>query len=177
MAKKTELKDRASALYFMRHAEAGEHDSKRWPDDSQRPLTPEGLKQARKAAAGLRRSGLRLTRVYSSPYVRARQTAEAAAEELKFKEKIAFTPALEPGGDFGELEALLRKTDHETVLLVGHEPSIGHFVSCLLGEDDGLPIEFEKAAVCRLDVVSRSPLKATLRWFLPPRLAKQLRKK
>ena len=165
------------SLYFMRHAEAGVHDPRRWPDDSQRPLTGDGVKQARKAAAGLRRAGFRLTKIYSSPYVRARQTAEAAAIELEFDGKIIFTKAMEPDGNYGELEKIvLRLEDGEKVLFTGHEPSISSFVSRLLTEDASLPMVFEKSAVCRLDVTGRSPLKTKLRWFLPPRLAKKIRK-
>lgn len=166
------------SLYFMRHAEAGELDPRRWPDDSERPLTPEGVEQARKAAKGLRQSGLRVTKIYSSPYVRAKQTAEAAAKELKFDGKISFTDALTPHGDFDELKDILRGLGKdEKVLLTGHEPSISAFVSRLLVMDAGLPIQFDKAAVCRLDVTGRSPLETSLRWFLTPRLAKKLRTK
>lgn len=169
---------KALSLYFMRHAEAGEHDPRRWPDDSKRPLTDEGVDQARRAAKGLRAAGLRVTKIVSSPYVRARQTAEAAAKELRYEGKIDLTRALEPDGDFERLEDVLLEFDEgDQVLLTGHEPSISYFVSRLLIDDEGLPIQFSKAAVCRLDVVDRKALKTSLRWFLTPKIARKIRKK
>lgn len=161
----------------MRHAEAGDHDPSRWPDDSQRPLTEEGLKQARDAAKGLRRSGLRVTKIVSSPYARARQTAEAAARGLDYEGKIELARAMEPGGTPERLEKEIEKLeDGDRALFVGHEPSISAFMAALSG-GGGLSVEFKKAAVCRLDAVSRAPMRFVLRWFLTPRLAARLEKK
>ena len=42
-------------IYLVRHAYAGHADAAKWPDDSARPLTEDGIRKFRSAAAGLRR--------------------------------------------------------------------------------------------------------------------------
>ena len=56
--------------------EAGAATGPAWPDDSQRPLTQKGISRFRDIAARLAARGIRVGAVFSSPYVRARQTAE-----------------------------------------------------------------------------------------------------
>ena len=67
-------------LLIVRHAIAFERDSRRWRDDGERPLSPEGMVRARKAAAGLKNIAERPQCVLSSPLVRARQTAAILTE-------------------------------------------------------------------------------------------------
>jgi len=62
-------------LLIVRHAIAFEADARRWPDDSERPLSPQGLARARKAAAGMKQLVRAPGRVLVSSLVRARQTA------------------------------------------------------------------------------------------------------
>ena len=68
-------------LYLVRHAIAGHADHARWPDDTQRPLTEEGIARFQPAARGLARIVPTVERVLSSPWVRAWQTAEILQEE------------------------------------------------------------------------------------------------
>jgi phosphohistidine phosphatase len=67
-------------VYLVRHAAAFERDPDRWPDDSQRPLTPEGEEEFRLAARGLARMASRVDAILSSPYRRAWRTAEILSE-------------------------------------------------------------------------------------------------
>ncbi len=63
-------------LLIVRHAVALERDRHRWRDDGARPLSPAGLRRARKAAAGLKEFSKAPDRLLTSPLVRARQTAQ-----------------------------------------------------------------------------------------------------
>src|SRR5258708_35952539 len=63
-------------LLIVRHAIAFERDRHRWRDDGARPLSPAGIRRARKAAAGLKELSKAPDRVLTSPLVRARQTAQ-----------------------------------------------------------------------------------------------------
>ena len=65
-------------LYLVRHGLAEERGEK-WPDDTKRPLTEEGIVRMRKAARGLARLGVAVDVVLTSPLVRARQTADIVA--------------------------------------------------------------------------------------------------
>src|SRR2546421_8460445 len=62
-------------LLVVRHAIAFEHSASRWPDDAERPLSPQGAARARKAALGLKRITRPPAQVLVSPLRRTRQTA------------------------------------------------------------------------------------------------------
>src|SRR5581483_896815 len=54
-------------LLIVRHAIAFERDRRRWPEDSERPLSPAGIRRARRAAAGLKELIAAPERVLTSP--------------------------------------------------------------------------------------------------------------
>ena len=69
-------------LYIARHAWAGESGDPRWPDDSQRPLTPEGMERYDEVVQALVERGFAPKQIVTSPYVRCRQTADMIAEHV-----------------------------------------------------------------------------------------------
>ena len=84
-------------LYLIRHGVAEER-GKDWPDDSQRPLTPDGIARLHKVARGLNALDIGFDQIVTSPLVRTRQTADVFAEDLKTKPPIATSDALAPAG-------------------------------------------------------------------------------
>ena len=93
-------------LLILRHAIAFPRDPKRWPDDSERPLTMEGVKRARRAAAGLKRIAKRPALVLTSPLVRARDTAAIFAQTAHWPEATECA-ALSPDGPPEEVLEML----------------------------------------------------------------------
>src|ERR1041385_6701234 len=94
-------------LYLVRHGVAFDADAAQWPDDSQRPLTPEGQKRFSSAARGLKELVPAVDVVLSSPWVRAWTTAEllqkdpgwpapVACEALAEHEPAEILQALQP---------------------------------------------------------------------------------
>ncbi len=69
-------------LYIVRHAIAAPHGTPGIPDDDG-PLTEEGIKKMRQAAAGLRSLDYVPELILTSPLLRARQTAEILMEPLE----------------------------------------------------------------------------------------------
>src|SRR5438093_5262630 len=69
-------------LFLIRHGIAAARDLVRWPDDRERPLTPEGHERFRRAARGLGKIAQPVKRVFSSPLARAWETAEILHEEI-----------------------------------------------------------------------------------------------
>jgi phosphohistidine phosphatase len=163
-------------LYLMRHADAGEADPRRWPDDGRRPLSEAGHREHAVVAAALRRMGLRFDRLLTSPLVRARQTADVIAAASDPMPPLVVVEALAPGGAqaavLGELEKHAKKT---RIAIVGHEPGIGELAARLIGLRHA--IEFKKGAVCRIDVDTLPPTTpGELRWLLPPRVLRSIRR-
>jgi len=159
-------------LYVLRHAEAVPRGTPGYRHDSDRPLTKDGVNTMRRAAKGMRRLKLDFDLILSSPYVRARRTAEITAEVLGAKEKLKFSDHLASDGDSRKLVAELNRDypGRENVLLVGHEPHLSQLICVLIGCRSGTALTLKKGGLCKLSVVSlRFGPCAHLDWLLTPR--------
>lgn len=157
-------------LYILRHAKAGER-SARFPDDSKRPLTPDGEKEMFRVAKGMRKMELSFGLILSSPFVRAKRTAEIVAEVFK-SNKLRLSKNLASGADARDLIHELNDDYHsfKNILLVGHEPYLSKLISRLSASDERLSLHFKKAGLCKLTVGElRFGRCATLEWLLTPK--------
>lgn len=157
-------------LILMRHAEAEEYDPLRYPDDSLRPLNKDGVKTQGKVAKALKRMGLKPARIFTSPRLRARQTAEITAELFGLQTVLVESPAL--GKEYSVtavLKLLAGCGAEETVLCVGHEPDLSELGGALLSPGHNLGIKFVKSGVMgvRFDGPPK-PGTATLIYFYRP---------
>jgi phosphohistidine phosphatase len=161
-------------LYLIRHGVAAER-GKDWPDDSKRPLTPDGIARLRKSARGLNALGVGFDQIVTSPLVRTRQTADVFSEELKDHPPITTADALAPAGSSASvIQEITRHARKARVALVGHEPNLGELAAQLIGART--PIEFKKGGICRIDFDVLPPKGAgALRWFLTPKILRALR--
>jgi len=163
-------------LLIVRHAIAFERNPKRWPDDGERPLSPDGMLRARKSAAGLKRIAERPVRVLTSPLVRAKQTAAILTDCAgwpKAVECVELSPVETPEA---VLEAL-RGIRDKRIAVVGHQPSLGQLIAlCLPGGVRPEAFDLKKTGVASLSF-NDSPRAghATLHWFLPPRILRAVR--
>lgn len=162
-------------LYVVRHAGTHKRDARRWPDDSRRPLTAEGEKKFRSAAAGLVSIVPAVDVVLSSPYERAWRTAEVLAQLGWPSPKVCeeLEPERLPGETLGALEPY---TGASAVAVIGHNPHLESFVSYLTaGSVDGLTIAIKKGGVARISVGGTlSPGGGELRWLLAPAILREL---
>jgi len=154
----------------MRHADAGDADPRRWPDDRDRPLSDEGRAEHRLVAQALRRMGVSFDRLLSSPLVRARQTAAITAEVYGGGEP-ELTEALgdraTPEALFGRLRDLGRD---QTALCVGHEPFLSGLAALLIAPAGRVRIEVLKSGVLVIDCDGHpAPGAGTLALHLRPR--------
>lgn len=164
-------------LIILRHAIAFPRDAKRWPDDAERPLTLEGAKRARRAAAGLKGIVRRPVLVLTSPLVRARDTAAIFSQAARWPE-AAECEALSPGASAEEaLEALRRQGGKaECVAIVGHQPHLGRLLAlCVRGNARPEGFELKKSAVVCLQF--QGPVRAgqgMLTALFPPRALRKI---
>jgi phosphohistidine phosphatase len=129
----------APQLWLLRHGEAVPHESK--PDDD-RELTPRGERQAIAAGAGLGRLGVEFDVCYTSPKVRALDTAKLACRALNIQPREEASLADGFSRD-DALELVYRHGADARVLVVGHEPSFSQVVYDLTGGR----IDFKKGGV------------------------------
>ena len=116
-------------LWFLRHGEAVPHESK---PDFDRELTPRGERQSKVAGAALARLGIEFAAAYTSPKVRALDTARLACAPLGVEPEPV--DALAGGLERSDVLDLLLAHDADArVLVVGHEPDFSQVVGDLTG--------------------------------------------
>jgi phosphohistidine phosphatase len=114
-------------LILWRHADAEEG----YPDLA-RSLTAKGHKQAETMAKWLRSRLPKDVSILVSPATRAQQTAQALTSHYHTVKQIA------PGADYTAiLEAAGWPHGKGTVLIVGHQPTLGEAVAWLLSSEPG----------------------------------------
>jgi len=142
--------------------------------DSDRALTRDGIRKMKKAAKGLKNLCPKLDVIVSSPFLRARQTAELLAEAYP-KAKVIDSELLIPGQP---PEMLMKMLDNmsqgKEVAIVGHEPDLSQWAGwALTGKQHSL-FELKKGGACQLAFEAGMEAgAASQRWLLTPA---QLRK-
>jgi len=159
-------------FYFLRHAIAVDRDNSMFERDSERPLSKDGIRKMQRIARAMHSLELSFDLIYSSPYRRARETAEIVARELGLRSSLRFTPSLQTSADPKHLVKHLQeqKRGAQSILLVGHEPSLSNVISLLLSGEENLMITLKKGGLCKLRVERlRSGRCGSLEWLLTPR--------
>ena len=152
-------------IYFLRHGVAVEPGE--WKgNDYDRPLTGDGRERMAREAKAIRKLELDLDVILTSPLVRAKETAEIVARELKITSK----EDERLGGDFdiATLEAILQGcADLKALMLVGHEPSMSSVIGRLVGV---ARVELKKGGLACVELPDASTLTGELLSLIPPKL-------
>lgn len=147
-------------LYLMRHGQAGSA-----PVDKDRPLTAAGVAECSRVLAGVRpKLEIPSRTLISSPYLRARQTAQILMRELSFDGELVVAPELTPDRSPGDVAGLLDGITGP-VWLVGHQPLMGELLAWLT---DTSPQGFATAGVACLDLITPAQGCGTLQWQMAP---------
>lgn len=155
-------------LYFFRHGNAEDADLASLSDFS-RVLTSKGVERTKAAAATLKALDLKLTRLYSSPLVRAQQTAEILAKALDVP--VTERDEIGPGFSLEAVAELIADfNDEDAIMFVGHEPDFSTTISRCIGGGD---INMKKGSLARVDVLTREPLHGMLVWLVPAKVFEQ----
>src|SRR5512139_2634793 len=120
----------AQQLWLLRHGEAEPHEARE--DDAARRLTPRGERQARDAGAALAALGLELVAAFTSPRVRALDTARLACESLGVEPEV-LDGLSEDWDERDAREIMAGFGSDDRVLVVGHEPDFSQVVHDLTG--------------------------------------------
>ncbi|MGH7876033.1 MAG: phosphohistidine phosphatase SixA [Candidatus Binatia bacterium] len=164
-------------IYLLRHGIAIGRDDPSSRNDADRPLTAKGLKRMRKAARGLRRLNIPFDAVVTSPFTRARQTADIVVAALELQSTFEEMSDLTPESSVETLLSnLARFQNHSHLLLVGHEPLLSDLAAFLLTLEhpSRLGIGLRKGGLCRIEVDALPPpQRGTLHWLMTPKQLRQ----
>jgi phosphohistidine phosphatase len=160
-------------LLIMRHAKS-DWDSE-YGSDHDRPLAPRGVKAAKLMGRFLAKTGRAPELVISSTAVRARTTAELAAESGDWGCEIILESALYGTHPLALIDFLAERSElPERVMVVGHEPTWSGLVAAIAG---GGLVRMPTAAVACIDLAvtpwqGLAPGRGKLLWMVTPKLLK-----
>jgi phosphohistidine phosphatase len=163
---------------LLRHGIAVERDEWEGPD-TDRPLTERGAKRVAQVAAGLSRIGVRPTHVFSSPLIRAIETAKIVHRSLRVRSAVQIVDALLPDAPPNQLLSVMQDLPSEScVLCIGHEPHLGLAASVMLSGRATASFPMKKAGACLIELpMPVKPGRGILRWWLTPSQLRTMGKK
>lgn len=154
-------------LCLLRHAEAEVPAA----SDRARRLTPKGEEQAERVGKFCRKNGIEPAVILTSPVTRALQTARIVAKSLPDAELIEVPWAacgMDPERALEEVKAYAK---FPTVMLVGHQPDLGHLGAVLLGMSYVQSLRVRKALLAGIDVSRGLQTgRGELQFFVPVKL-------
>jgi phosphohistidine phosphatase SixA len=150
-------------IILVRHGKAD--NSEDTMDDTKRSLTPDGRKKLQKTlpSLGLLIKNMDKAQIWTSPLDRAVQTAEIIARLFNLQD-IQQYDFIRSGDFAGFTDALAGVKASATIIVVGHEPSLGEWAQQLCG----LALPFKKGAAAGISVGKLNPLESELLWFFQP---------
>ena len=161
-------------VFIVRHGIA--EDMSRSRQDKDRALTEDGKQRMKEAARGFRHLQHEVGRIFTSPLVRARQTAEILGTHLK--KKVEDMKELAPGNDAAAVCKQLKTLGKvQSVMVVGHEPNCSDLVSYLLDTPHAVETDFKKGAICLIETDSLDAGSGRLIWHLPPKALRLIKGK
>jgi phosphohistidine phosphatase len=130
-------------LYLVQHGAA-----KTETEDPKRPLTDEGRRAVERMADFLSKLQPSLDRIEHSGKLRAKETAEILAAQLRPTEGTREIPGIAPNDDVEPMRARLQK-ESKNIMLVGHLPYLSRLAARLLGLGaDRTVVEFQMGRWC-----------------------------
>lgn len=154
-------------LYILRHGIA--EDGRPNLTDAKRQLTPEGVRKLERVLRNAAKIGVEPDLILTSPLTRAVQTAEAAAKVLRCASNIVRTRSLLPEARPEDTWTELRKhSGARAVIVTGHQPHLGAFLSALLGSTRET-VDLKKGALARVSIEKLGLKPAgVLHWLITP---------
>ena len=164
-----EEEQRERFLVLLRHGIA--EDAEEGKSDEERALTSEGHAEMKQIARGLEEAFPKALAIYSSPLLRATQTALWVSKGYRSRVKVQTMDALRPAATTAEFRDFIEAIQERRAIIVGHEPNLSKIVAQLLGLSSGR-VELQKGGC--YGVRLRADGAAVLEWLLSPRILRKL---
>src|SRR5258708_17753455 len=155
-------------LYFLRHANAGEHFESPKKDEK-RAIDKEGIEQCGYIGRALAALEVQIDVMVSSPLKRATQTASLVGNELGYEGKLQMDAGLRPEAGLADFRKLLEKyAKQEAIMVVGHNPNLSQFLGAIISDSvSETSVELKKGAVAKVEMRRSS---GTLQWCVTPKI-------
>lgn len=161
-------------LYLLRHGSAFDIGERGVSTDEERMLTREGRECTATVLRRMRKV-CRPHRIWTSPLVRARETAEIACEILKPAAPLSMLEELRAGADGSRLLRWLKTCEEESVMLVGHMPDLAILAASLTLRVKADAMALKKSGLCCIEFDGRmTEGHGRLVWLVTPSLLSRL---
>ena len=157
-------------LVLLRHGIAEERTGEK--PDEERSLTADGHARMKQISRGLEEIFPKAQAIYSSPLLRAVQTALWVSKGYRSRIKVHTTEALSPGADEKEFVEFIEGMKERRVVLVGHEPTLTDNMMALVKLKGPHRLELKKGGCYGVRLKSEGG--AVLEWLLSPRILRRL---
>lgn len=162
-------------IFILRHAQAEELNKVQVKEDFERNLTEEGIERTKKLSILFDKLEEAPDLVLSSPYLRAKTTAELFVNSLNPKPEIKVVDFLSSGTSCKDIaKGLLPFFSHNKIVLVGHAPDLETFLAKLIGADR---IKLKKGAIAKVSLNNSIELSGELEWLITSKIVKKLKVK
>lgn len=162
-------------IFILRHAQAEDLSDNSEKTDFERKLTNEGEIKTKKLGLFFNSLEEEVNLVLSSPYIRAKQTAEIFISFLNPKPELKVVDFLASGASIKEIaSSLLPYTLNNKIILVGHAPDLEIFLGKLVGAER---IKLKKGAIAKVTLNNSVELSGELVWLIIPKLLKKIKAK
>ncbi len=153
-------------IVLLRHGIAEETSARK--ADADRELTAEGRRKMKDVARAFAEIFPEAEAIYSSPLVRAVQTAEAVVNAYREKLRVQITDSLRPQANPREFRKFLDQIEGDFAIFTGHEPNMTEFMLHLTAmPPSGLSLKKGGFYGVRFEGGS-----AHLEWMVPPRVVR-----
>jgi phosphohistidine phosphatase len=165
-----EVGEREQFIVFLRHGDA--EPAAAGQTDEQRSLSAEGHAEMKVIARGLERALPKVEAIFSSPLLRAQQTALWVSKAYRSRTHVATSDALGPDASIAAFRDFLASIEERRVVLVGHEPTLGRNLRALIGAGGAANVQLKTGACYGVRMLSGGA--AVLEWLLSPRILRKL---
>lgn len=132
-------------LTFVRHGDAQNLAS----SDAERKLTDEGQSKIRKMGCHLKKNGEHYNLIFSSPLIRAKETALIISEASGYRNEVIIDERLNCNAHFKSIQDIVKENlTASHIMFVGHAPDMGIITAELLGMTH--EINFKKGSILKL---------------------------
>lgn len=160
-------------IYILRHGHA--HNIGNGLNDFDRALTDEGIEKINKLSLFFNKLDTKLELILSSPYIRAKQTAEIFVSNIDPKPDLKIVDFLGCGASSKEISrGLMEYSSCKNLLIVGHCPDLEIFLGRLIGAER---VALKKGALAKVNFENNVEISGELEWLITPKLVKTIKVK
>lgn len=159
------MREREQFVVLLRHGIAEDRSDN--GSDFNRRLTDAGSKKMKLIARVLAGVFPHADTIYSSPLVRAQETAQHVAEAYGTALPVTTTDALAPSANGKQIRELLERAGGENIICVGHEPSLTLMMLELTAAGSAMGVALKKGGFFGIRYAGG---RGHLEWMVPPRI-------